>query len=156
MAPKHPIACQRPVGVVYRHRAVKVLGLLRVGLQALIEPVQPIFNRIFAASVDAAWQFRRTVRAAFDSSQLCEALNPSDLAATVARGTSVSPSNSRPDRSGPPPSPVSAAASAYRIPSCPPDRAEAGASSRGATRNCGSSGTGSAADAIPLHACTTC
>jgi hypothetical protein len=31
---------------VYRHRAVKESGLLRVGLQVLIEPVQPIFNQI--------------------------------------------------------------------------------------------------------------
>ena len=29
--------------VVYKHRAVKELGLLRVGLQVLLDPVQPIF-----------------------------------------------------------------------------------------------------------------
>jgi hypothetical protein len=50
--------------------------------------VQLIFNLIFAATVDAAWRFRRTGSAAFDSSQPWEALNPSDSAATAACDTS--------------------------------------------------------------------
>ena len=56
----------------------KARGLLRVGLQARIAPVQPIFNRIFAASLDAAWHFRRIASAAFDFSQPFEALNSPD------------------------------------------------------------------------------
>jgi hypothetical protein len=45
--------------VVYRRRAVKKSELLRVGLQVLIDPVQPICNRIFAASLTRHGTFRR-------------------------------------------------------------------------------------------------
>ena len=102
--------------VVYRYRAVKESGLLRIGLQVLIEPIQSICNRIFTASVDAAWHFRRTVRAAFDPSQLCEALNLSESAATEARGTSTPLLGSTPDPSARLPSRASAAARAWPNP----------------------------------------
>jgi hypothetical protein len=73
--------------VVYRRRAVKKSELLRVGLQVLIDPVQPICNRIFAASLTRHGTFRRTVTADFDPSQPDEVLNPPGSAATGARGT---------------------------------------------------------------------
>ena len=41
--------------VVYINRAGKELGLLQVGLTIIMDPAQPLFNRSFAASLDAAW-----------------------------------------------------------------------------------------------------
>src|SRR6266478_9839040 len=85
-------------------------------------------------------------------------LTPPLAAATAARDTAVPPARSRRDRSAPPPWLASRAATAEPSRSRWWARAVAGAgvSSRGASKNCRSSGRRPTAAATRLRPCTAC
>jgi hypothetical protein len=88
----------------------------------------------------------------------CQPLTRPAAGATAGRGTAALHVPSRRDPSGPRPWRAFEGTTAWPIPSPWLVQAVVGAnaSSRGATRNCGTRGTRPVADATPLRVCTAC